>query len=50
MLFISLQIDQQEKETHSYHCEDNAYGAKDSLGWSNAGEFLRKIRGFDGHI
>ena len=43
-------MNQHEKGTHSDHCEDNADGTKDSLGRSNAGKLLRKIRGLDSHI
>jgi hypothetical protein len=39
-----------EKGTHLDHCEDNAEGGKNGLGWCDAAEFLRKVRGFDGNI
>ena len=39
-----------EKGTHLDHCEDNAEGGKNGLGWGDAAELLRKIRGFDGYI
>jgi hypothetical protein len=39
-----------QKETHSDHRDDNANGAKNNLGWRDAGDFLRKIQGLDGHI
>ena len=32
------------------HCEKNADGAKDGLGWWEARGLLRDIQGFDGHI
>ena len=32
------------------HCEKDANGAEDSLGWCDAGEFLREIQGIYGHI
>jgi hypothetical protein len=39
-----------QKETHFYHREDNTEGTKHGLGWGDATEFLRKIRGFDCYI
>jgi hypothetical protein len=50
--YISLQPinETAQKETHFYHREDNTEGTKHGLGWGDAAEFLRKIRGFDGHI
>jgi len=42
-------IDQQQ-ETHFDHCEDNAGGAKNSLGRRDTRKFLREIHGFDGRI
>ena len=38
------------QETHSDHCEDNADGAKNSLGRRDARKFLREIQDFDGRI
>ena len=38
------------KEIHPDHGEDDAEGGENGLGWRDAAEFLRKIRGLDGHI
>ena len=38
------------KEIHPDHREDDAEGGKNGLGRCDAAEFLRKVRGLDGHI
>ena len=40
----------EEEKTYLYHGEKHANGAKNSLGWCDAREFLREIKPIDGHI
>ena len=50
-LSISLQSTNATQEGIDFdHSEDNAEGAENGLGRRNAAEFLRKVRGLDGHI
>ena len=38
------------KKIYSYHCEDCADGAEDSLGWCDAREVFREIQTLDEHV
>ena len=50
-VYFSLQsVNENRKETHSDHCENNADGSKNSLGRHNIGDFLCEIQGFDDRI
>lgn len=51
MNLISLQwAFTEQKETHSYHREDNTDGTEDSIGWGDAREIFREAQAFYGRI
>jgi len=38
------------EERYLDHCEEDAGGTENSLGWHDSRELLRKIQALDGHI
>jgi len=39
-----------EEETYPDHCEEDAGGTKNSLGWRDTRDLLREIQAIDGDI